>query len=500
MEVIGRDKRSEVSSSLPNAHILITVPPINVSSVSTMKITNVIYFIALAHYIHSSPVPDSTTAGGEVETITLPNETTTATLFSAITLGIGSNPSPTSSPQTQSSAPAPTASAQAAPRANPILTGYVAFGDSFAAGFGTGTTSGDSCRRGQFSYPNQIASTVSSSIDFQNLPCSGAKVTDVLSGGTDSQIDAWVNANLANIATLSIGGNDLGFSEVLDSCVIKVLDRFSGDCDKAISKANDIIQFGQLSGNITLALSQIINKSGRADFKIYVTGYTAFFNVDTDYCDQTTFWYWNPHHAGLFETLDPQVDPALTKDLRLRLNNLVTDLNRLLIGAIDNVNTGGTQHAVFVDPNTRFNGHRFCEQDNGQDVQEPAPNRQDTWFFLSAWPDNNLANSIVPFSGDELAQLAAGNTTAMPDPDTACGPINQGGGDMFDTIFCDVAQINANSSDPNYHFLVEDQQSLRSGNVTDLHIPWWMPTRQGKTFHPRTLGQEAYKLAIMDVW
>ena len=49
--------------------------------------------------------------------------------------------------------------------------------------------------------------------------------------------------------------------------------------------------------------------------------------------------------------------------------------------------------------------------------------RQETWFFLSAWPDNTLANSIAIFSTDEMAQLAAGNTTVMPDPDTACGSI-----------------------------------------------------------------------------
>jgi lysophospholipase L1-like esterase len=103
----------------------------------------------------------------------------------------------------------------------PIKTGYVAFGDSYAAGIGAGSTSGDGCRVGLLSYPNQLNIWVESlqpNIDFQNLPCSGAVVTEVLQGGSKSQIDKWTNPSKADRATLSIGGNDIGFYNVLTSC------------------------------------------------------------------------------------------------------------------------------------------------------------------------------------------------------------------------------------------------------------------------------------------
>ena len=97
--------------------------------------------------------------------------------------------------------------------------------------------------------------------------------------------------------------------------------------------------------------------------------------MDTDWCTNTIFSDWSLHHAPFFEVLDPTVDPALTKDLQVRLNNMVIELNRLIISATNNVNTGWTQQTVFVDTDTRYNWHRVCEQDNGQAVPGPAPNR-----------------------------------------------------------------------------------------------------------------------------
>ena len=75
-------------------------------------------------------------------------------------------------------------------RPNPIKRGYTAFGDSYAAGIGTGNTSTWGCRQGRFSYPDLIALTAQD-IDFQNLACSGATVQNLLSGGVNSQVDAW---------------------------------------------------------------------------------------------------------------------------------------------------------------------------------------------------------------------------------------------------------------------------------------------------------------------
>lgn len=170
-----------------------------------------------------------------------------------------------------------------------IKKGYVAFGDSYAAGIGTGMTDSGGCRQGQSSYPKQLAKIATDTvgdIDFQNYPCSGAVVSEVLEGEGKSQIDEWKNPQNADMATISIGGNDVGFYNVLTACVLRVgLFKFPGNCDERVKKAHDIINGRDLSTDINLALNQILAKSGRDDFKVCVTGYPTFFNDQTDYCD-----------------------------------------------------------------------------------------------------------------------------------------------------------------------------------------------------------------------
>jgi lysophospholipase L1-like esterase len=388
----------------------------------------------------------------------------------------------------------------------PIQKGYVAFGDSYAAGIGTGTTQGGGCRKGQNSYPKQLASEAGDQIDFQNLPCSGAKVGEVLQGGKNSQIDAWTNPQNSDIATISIGGNDIGFYDILTACVLRVGQFRAGDCNEQVQKAYDMINGRALFNDIASALHQIIDKSGRADFKIYQTGYPAFFNVDTDSCDFTTFYYWQPGHHS-FHLIGNWA--YLFKDLRLKLNNLVIDLNTMLSQVVDQVNQEyPEQRVVFIDPNPAFNGHRFCEKDGNTEVTEPDSSRIDTWLFLSGWPDNSLLDSATASGNEaqELRELQAGNTTALPDP-YICNPTATGDNDWYDRMLCEMAQAvmlppPADDQGPNEASLVVQQQmqAIADGNFTALEIPWYVPTRSAKTFHPKTRGQNAYKQLITDVW
>lgn len=160
----------------------------------------------------------------------------------------------------------------------------MAFGDSYAAGIGTGTTEGSGCRQGQYSYPKQIRSLIRDERAFQNLPCSGAVVTEVLEG-EGSQITSWTNPENFDFATLSIGGNDIGFYNILTACVIRFGMGAAGKCDEQISKAYAVINGRALYGDVQTALNQILNKAGSDDFKIVVTGYPSFFNDVTTYCD-----------------------------------------------------------------------------------------------------------------------------------------------------------------------------------------------------------------------
>lgn len=171
----------------------------------------------------------------------------------------------------------------------------------------------------------------------------------------------------------------------------------------------------------TLTPRPIADKSGRSDFKIFLTGYPAFFNVDTPSCDYTTFYYYQPDHHGIHR---PGNWAYLYQPLRLQLNNLVSSLNVMLSQVANSVNSQyPSQKVWFVDPNPRYNGHRFCEDG----VTEPDDSRSDTWLFLSAWGDNSLPGtaSAQDANNAEMSAVAAGNSTGLPDPNTCSSTLGQ---------------------------------------------------------------------------
>jgi lysophospholipase L1-like esterase len=102
----------------------------------------------------------------------------------------------------------------------PIKTGYVAFGDSYAAGMGTGSTSWGGCRVGSNNFGKLLNQyTNNPGVDYQELQCSGDTTT-----GLARQIDEWSKKDPKkfNLATVSIGGNDINFSDFVRNCVLAI--------------------------------------------------------------------------------------------------------------------------------------------------------------------------------------------------------------------------------------------------------------------------------------
>ncbi|MBM7769949.1 lysophospholipase L1-like esterase [Actinokineospora baliensis] len=89
---------------------------------------------------------------------------------------------------------------------------YVALGDSYSSGLGAGSYgSSGSCKRSANAYPQLWANAHGPSA-FAFVACSGAVTQDVL----NSQVGA-ITADTA-LVTVSIGGNDAGFANVMTEC------------------------------------------------------------------------------------------------------------------------------------------------------------------------------------------------------------------------------------------------------------------------------------------
>lgn len=99
------------------------------------------------------------------------------------------------------------------------VRGYIAFGDSYAAGMGTANTTTDKCRIGGNNIGDLIKGVIGhEGMYYKRTMCSGDTVE-----GLNSKIDAWKKdetTEKAEVATVSIGGNDLGFSDLVTNCII----------------------------------------------------------------------------------------------------------------------------------------------------------------------------------------------------------------------------------------------------------------------------------------
>ena len=91
---------------------------------------------------------------------------------------------------------------------------YVALGDSFSSGVGTGSyTLSSSCRRSVYAYPYLVAQgRPGTTLDF--VACSGATTSSLMA----SQIQA-VNAT-TTIVSVTIGGNDIRFADLIRQCTL----------------------------------------------------------------------------------------------------------------------------------------------------------------------------------------------------------------------------------------------------------------------------------------
>ncbi len=180
------------------------------------------------------------------------------------------------------------ATALAAP-AEAAAPAYVALGDSYSSGVGTRSylADGSSCYRSVYAYPSLIAAATGYALNFR--ACSGAKVSDV----TSAQLGALTTSTA--YVTISVGGNDAGFSSVITTCAQP---SWLSNCGAAVDKAQAYIR-NTLPGSLTTLYAGIKAKAPNA--KVVVVGYPRLFN-GTD-CNALT-WFSPTEESRLNATAD----------------------------------------------------------------------------------------------------------------------------------------------------------------------------------------------------
>ena len=145
---------------------------------------------------------------------------------------------------------------------------YVALGDSYASGNGGGSyltgTANASCYRSTKGYPYLVASSSGLALNLQ--ACSGANIDDV----TSKQLGA-VDGSTAYV-TITVGGNDIGFSSVVSTC----LGSNTTACLNAVSAATATAKSADFKSKLTSLYAGIKAKAPSAS--IVATSYPRLFN------------------------------------------------------------------------------------------------------------------------------------------------------------------------------------------------------------------------------
>jgi lysophospholipase L1-like esterase len=195
---------------------------------------------------------------------------------------------------------------------------YVDLGDSYASGVGTRTyyNDGTNCQRSPDAYGPLIAAARGYALSFD--ACSGAKTTDVnstqlgpLSGST-------------SLVTITVGGNDAGFSTVITDCAA-----FYFNCQSAINTANAFIQ-DQLPALLDTTYSDIRARAPAAH--VVVLGYPHLFTASGTTCNVDLLT--STHEKELNQTAD------------------------LLDGVI--AARAAAHGFTYVDPRSAFASHEIC--------------------------------------------------------------------------------------------------------------------------------------------
>ncbi|MFE2751936.1 SGNH/GDSL hydrolase family protein [Actinosynnema sp. NPDC059335] len=146
----------------------------------------------------------------------------------------------------------------------PVAPELVALGDSYAAGLGAGDESSDECRRSPHAYPVLWAERHDASLVF--AACSGAVTTDVV-----RQAERITPAT--TLVTITVGGNDAGFGEVMTKCTLSTDD----ECVRRVDQAEGFIR-GELPGRLDAVYGAVRERTS-AD--VVVLGYPRIFSFET---------------------------------------------------------------------------------------------------------------------------------------------------------------------------------------------------------------------------
>ena len=244
---------------------------------------------------------------------------------------------------------------------------YVALGDSYSAGEGDGNylagtdTLTDVCHRSTYAYPELLDQSQGLG-SFNFVSCSGAVTDDYFNNNNEGNVEPAQLQALSSATkevTLTFGGNDIGFGDVLKKCIQNNL-LHKASCTQDTSLMLMVAErLEALAGNRTASTSQGVKIHSIASIlqsihtrapnaKIYLADYPLLFGTNfTSDCG-----------VGTVNINNVPVTLTLSRTEITQLNLVGTVLDHIIKSA------AAANGATFVDASPNFRSHRFCDTSN----------------------------------------------------------------------------------------------------------------------------------------
>ncbi|TWE10321.1 SGNH/GDSL hydrolase family protein [Rudaeicoccus suwonensis] len=197
---------------------------------------------------------------------------------------------------------------------------YVALGDSYSAGVGSGDyiSSSGSCDRSPNAY-SALWAAANSPASYTSVACSGATTSDVIA----NQLSALSSST--TLVSITIGGNDENFSGIMEDCTLDGTTTCVNEINAAEADART---------NLPAKLAAVYNDiaADAPNAQVVVLGYPEFYDLSQD-C------------IGLSQTSRTAIDGG--------------------IDVLDSVIQTAAENAGFTyaDVRSAFSGHEICDSD-----------------------------------------------------------------------------------------------------------------------------------------
>jgi lysophospholipase L1-like esterase len=261
-----------------------------------------------------------------------------------------------------------------AAQAAPPTGRYVALGDSFTSGPLIPTQVDLNCVRSNRNYPSLVAASIGSSA-FADVSCGGADTGDIGNPGTGTlgqpvpaQLGA-VNANTA-LVTIGIGGNDIGYSDIMTTCAEDSLSNpFGSPCRNRYTAGGT----DQLQARIAATAPKVASvlravRAAAPSARVLVVGYPALLPDTGRGC-----WPTVPIAFG---------DVPYLRATEKSLNAMLAD-------------TAAANGAEYVDTYTPSIGRDACRSSSVRWVEGLVPGNPAAPFHPNAAGERGMAAAVV---------------------------------------------------------------------------------------------------------